>query len=77
MKGHILSLLLLQDEQSLVEHMKGLLKEDPQMSVVKYRPYLSALFDDSKAKDFVEKKLFKYLHYNFQHLPMYARPDMV
>lgn len=57
--------------------MRGLLKEDPNLSVAKFRPYLSALFNDSNAKDFVEKKLFKFLHYNYQHLPMYAKPDMV
>lgn len=60
-----------------MEHIKGMLKDDPHLSLAKCRPYLSALYNDSTARDFVEKKLFKYLHYNSQHLPMYAKPDMV
>lgn len=57
--------------------MRGLLIEDPDLSMAKYKIHLSALFEDSKAKEYVEKRLFKYLHYNTHHLPMYAKPDMI
>lgn len=57
--------------------MHILLQEDPQMPIAKYRKYLTALFEASSAKGVVEKKLFKYLQYNHNHLPMYAKPDMI
>lgn len=57
--------------------MHALLKEDPDLSLNKYRQSLKTLFADSAAKDYSEKKLFKYLQYNTHHLPMYAKPDMI
>lgn len=57
--------------------MHALLMEDPDLTLNKYRQSLKTLFDHSAAKDYSEKKLFKYLQYNTHHLPMYAKPDMI
>ncbi len=34
-------------------------------------------FNTSQAKGVISEQLFRYLHYNKQHLPMFARPDIV
>jgi hypothetical protein len=74
---HHFSTPLAQEEQSLVQCMNSMLQEDPDLPLSKYRDYLKALFEDSSVKEFTEKKMFKYIHYNAHHLPMYAKPDMI
>ena len=54
-----------------------LLQDDPNLSLAKYRQHLSQFFNNSTVKEFVDKKLFKYLQYNAHHLPMYAKPNMI
>lgn len=34
-------------------------------------------FKNSNTRSLVEKRLLSYLNYNGNHLPMYAKPDMV
>ena len=67
----------MQDEKSLVQCVQSLLQEDPNLSLAKYREHISQLLDSSTIKDFVDKKLFKYLQYDAHHLPMYAKPNMI
>lgn len=41
------------------------------------RAQIRDYFKQSGAKNLVELRLLKYLNYNYIHLPMYAKPDMV
>eukprot|EP00731_Ephydatia_muelleri_P029454 Em0020g1098a len=43
----------------------------------KARSMLVARFDTSTIKTRIRTCLFNFLHYNFYHLPMYARPDII
>ncbi len=61
----------------MVQCVQALLCNEPNLSLAKYRQHLSQLFHNSTIKEFVDKKLFKYLQYNTHHLPMYAKPNMV
>ena len=47
------------------------------VSLVNHRARLAAEFESSPAKKVIENRLFRFLHYNSNHLPMYAKPDMI
>jgi hypothetical protein len=41
------------------------------------RAHIRDYFKQSGTKNLIELRLLKYLNYNYNHLPMYAKPDMV
>lgn len=58
---------------SYVQH---LVTEDQARSRVNLSEVLP-IFEKSQVKEVIEKKLYKFLIYNANHLPMYVNPDLV
>ena len=64
-------------EASIEEMVRELVNEDPDSPLTSARAMLRAQFHSSPAKSLVSERLFRFLDYNKQQLPMYARPDPV
>ena len=47
------------------------------VSLVNHQARLATEFESSPVKKVIENRLFRFLHYNSYHLPMYAKPDMI
>ncbi len=72
----MLLLLLLQEgnEETFHSTVERMVTEDNARSRVN-QDEVSPLFNKSRLKQDIEKKLYKFLAYNIHHLPMYISPD--
>jgi len=65
------------ETESFEARVQKLLNEETEVSLVNHRARLTAEFESSPVKEMIEKRLFRFLHYNSYHLPMYGKPDMM
>jgi len=62
--------------RALEDKVRELINEDLQLSDSD-RKNLHEIYADSSVKRAVETRLLSFISYNYNHLPMYAKPGMV
>ncbi|XP_074173435.1 cilia- and flagella-associated protein 61 isoform X2 [Rhinolophus sinicus] len=66
-----------EEELPSMEQLARQIEDDEINLNEKPRKYLRRVFQETIYKTLVEKSILDYLHYNHNHLPMYAWPDII